>query len=752
MTLNRSKTLVFRIAAIWIFCSGMLQAQGILNGTVREAGSAQVLPGAQVQLSGTAKGDLTNVNGNFHIAGIPAGSYTVNISFLGYTTQSASITIVDNQATELSIDLVQGSIALADVLISASSDRPMNTLSSIDVKLRPTNTSQDILRIVPGLFIAQHAGGGKAEQIFLRGFDIDHGTDISLDIDGVPVNMVSHAHGQGYSDLHFLIPELVHFADFDKGPYFADKGDFATAGYVSFQTRNSLDKNFIKTEGGQYGMFRSVAGVNLFPKSSKQSGYIASEFYHTDGYFESPQDFNRLNISGKYSNQLSSFDRLTFGASLFDSHWDASGQIPERAVKNGDISRFGSLDNTEGGKTGRAQAYLIHNHTFSSGSSFDQQAYAVHYNFNLYSNFTFFLNDPVNGDQIQQKESRMIYGYKNNYHATGTLLGKELATHIGSGIRYDDVNDIRLSNTLKRKFMSSVQRGDLDEANGNVFINEILKLDSRWAINAGARFDYFSFRYNNMLTGQDKTVQASIFSPKLGITYTAGSNTQLYLRGGSGFHSNDARVVAQRNVREILPRAIGVDLGLDTKLFDKFLVHAALWRLDMDQEFVYVGDAGIVEPSGRTKRQGVDLSIRYQVLPWLFADTDITLADPKAKGVEKGEDHIPLAPQFSSIGGLTVRCKNGINGSVRYRYLDHRPANEDNSVIAEGYFLMDVVLNYTRSTFEIGVSAENIFNIAWKEAQFDTESRMAGEAQPVSEIHFTPGTPFFAKLHATFFF
>ncbi|HNC29053.1 MAG TPA: TonB-dependent receptor, partial [Cyclobacteriaceae bacterium] len=407
-----------KILFILLLYSSLIHAQGTLTGIVTEEGSAQPLPGAQVLISTTLKGDVTDVNGKFRIPAIPAGNYTLTVSFIGYQSQTIPISIADNQVANISIALAPGSIELADVIISAGNDRPMNTLSPVDIKLRPTNTSQDILRMVPGLFIAQHAGGGKAEQIFLRGFDIDHGTDINLEVDGLPVNMVSHAHGQGYSDLHFLIPELVQFVDFDKGPYFADKGDFTTAGYVNFQTRNSLDKNFLKTEGGQFGMFRAVTGINLFPKSSNQCGYIASEFYRSDGYFDSPQDFQRVNISAKYIYNLSASDRLTFGSSFFNSSWDASGQIPERAVKQGDISRFGSLDNTEGGATGRFNAYVLHTHQFENGT-FDQQAYGIHYNFNLYSNFTFFLNDPINGDQIQQKESRMIYGYKANYRTEG---------------------------------------------------------------------------------------------------------------------------------------------------------------------------------------------------------------------------------------------------------------------------------------------------------------------------------------------
>ncbi len=741
-----------KIILIILLSSSIVSAQGILKGTVRETDSSQPLTGAYILLKETGRGTIAQNDGTFTISSIAPGTYEVEVSFIGFTTHTISVEIQESRPSAISVYLKPGDIQLADVVISSHADRPLNTLSSIDIRLRPTNTSQDILRMVPGLFIAQHAGGGKAEQIFLRGFDIDHGTDINLEVDGLPVNMVSHAHGQGYSDLHFLIPELVRFADFDKGPYFADKGDFTTAGYVDFQTKNSLERNFVKAEGGQFGTFRGVAGINFIsPQSTNQTGYIASEFFRSDGYFESPQDFRRFNISAKYTRELNASNRLTVGASFFKSSWDASGQIPERAVKSGEISRFGSLDDTEGGETGRINLYAKHIHQFGKGS-FDQQVYGVAYNFNLYSNFTFYLNDPVNGDQIQQEESRMIYGYKANYNTSGFLFGKELKTHVGAGMRYDDVDDIALSNTVKREFLSDIQRGDLSEANMNAFVSETIALSNRWSVNAAVRFDYFTFGYDNQLTNEKKNENAYIVSPKLNINYQVNENTQLYVRTGTGFHSNDARVVVEQNAKEILPRAYGIDVGINTKLSDNVLLQAAVWRLDLDQEFVYVGDAGVVEPSGKTQRQGIDLSVRYQVLSWLFFDTDITLADPKAKEVTEGEDNIPLAPKFSSIGGLTVRAKNGLNGSLRYRYLDDRAANEDNSVVAEGYFLMDGVVNYTKPKFEIGLSVENILNAEWKEAQFDTESRLFNEAQPVSEIHFTPGTPFFAKLHLSVFF
>lgn len=734
-----------------LFASPAL-AQGVLTGTVYEDGTKQSLAGAHVLLKGTTFGTIVQQEGNFTIASIPARSYEVEISFIGYDTRTIPVTIDEGSTTNMSVNLVPGDLLLADVVVSAASDRPLNTLSPVDINVRPTNTAQDILRMVPGLFIAQHAGGGKAEQIFLRGFDIDHGTDINLEVDGLPVNMVSHAHGQGYSDLHFLIPELVQVVDFDKGPYFADKGDFTTAGYVDFQTRQSLEQNFVKAEAGQFGTVRTVAGVNLVPRSSKNTGYIATELFRSDGFFESPQDFDRTNVSGRFGANLGKSHHLSVGSSYFSSSWNASGQIPERAVRNGTITRFGSIDDTEGGQTKRLNLFLKHHYSTTRGASFDQQLYGIYYDFNLYSNFTFFLADPVNGDQIQQEESRMIFGYKANYKTNGRFANRALASHIGAGVRLDDVQDIALSNTVQREFLGDIQRGDINEGNMHIFVSETLALNERWSVNGAVRLDYFTFRYRDKLAADTRSEDASIVSPKLNITYEANQNTSFYARTGTGFHSNDARVVLGEEVRDILPRAYGIDVGAYIKKWDRLLLHAALWRLDLDQEFVYVGDAGVVEPSGETTRQGVDVSARYQILPWLFADIDLSFADPRAVGAGEDEAFIPLAPTFSSIGGLTVRNALGWNGSLRYRWLTDRAANEDNSLVANGFFLIDAVVNYRAPRFELGLSIENVFDSEWKEAQFDTTSRLADETEPVSEIHFTPGTPFFGRLKFTFFF
>jgi TonB dependent receptor/CarboxypepD_reg-like domain/TonB-dependent Receptor Plug Domain len=738
-----------------ILCLGSLTlngfSQGIFQGSVLDENSEPLI-GANILFQESGRGTIADKSGNFRMTNVTSGKYQIDISFIGYVTQTFLIEIRNQETTVLSTRLVIGGIQLGDVLVAASQDRPVNTLSQVDIKFRPINTSQDILRMVPGLFIAQHAGGGKAEQIFLRGFDADHGTDINVEVDGMPVNMVSHAHGQGYADLHFLIPELVGYVDFDKGPYFADKGDLNTAGYVAFQTKNRLDRNFIKIEGGSFGAGRMVAGANVL-NTPKSSAYIASEFYRSDGYFINNQKFTRFNFQSKFNTQVGQHTRLTASVTAFDSHWDASGQVPDRAVESGLISRYGSIDPTEGGGTGRFNAYVKSIHDFGNGSSLENQIYAIRYNFSLFSNFTFFLKDSVNGDQIHQQEGRMVYGYKSRFTRSSNLFGKSLKSEIGGGLRYDVIDDIALSHTLKRDFLNDVKKGDIREGSVNGFWSETLSLTERLSVNAALRFDYFHFAYRNKLsTVQLPDVGKSILSPKLNINYQATRNINLFARAGTGFHSNDARVVVSQSGRETLPKAYGVDIGADLKITPRLLIHTALWRLDLDQEFVYVGDDGIVEPSGKTQREGVDFSVRYQLNSWLFLDGDLNVTKPRSKEAPEGENYIPLAPTITSIGGLSFRNTMGFNGSLRYRYLGDRPANEDNTIVATGYVIADAILNYSKPGYEIGFSVENLFNHEWKEAQFDTESRLKNETMPVSEIHFTPGTPFSLKVRFTKYF
>ncbi|MBT1708055.1 carboxypeptidase-like regulatory domain-containing protein [Fulvivirgaceae bacterium PWU5] len=733
------------------------QSTGTLTGTITQEGKVP-LPDVNVYLPSLNRGTSTDKLGRFKITDLPSGQYDIHISFVGYAAVQQPVMIQSSETSVFNAMLKPGDLLLEDVVVQDQLAQETNTLSQVDIRLRPINTSQDILRMVPGLFIAQHAGGGKAEQIFLRGFDIDHGTDINLEVDGLPVNMVSHAHGQGYSDLHFLIPEIVGTVDFNKGPYYAARGNMTTAGYAAFHTRDALDQDMIKVEGGRFGTFRNVNAITLFDKQQddrRSNAYIASEYFRTDGFFDANQNFNRLNLMGKYTAYLDGSQVVTAGLSTFNSRWDASGQVPARAVANGDITRFGSIDPTEGGETSRSNAWIKHLKTLDNGAVIENQLYYSRYDFNLISNFTFFLNDPINGDQLTQSETRNIYGYRGSYTQDLTLAGLPVQSEVGAGFRYDDINDIHLYHTRSRRvFLKDIARGDIDETNLYAYMQETLHLSPKLSVNAAVRLDHFTFNYIDALTPEydRQSVSKATVSPKLNVSYNATRKLNLFVKSGIGFHSNDTRVVVAQHGEDILPKAYGVDVGATLKVSNRLLLTAAAWTLHLDQEFVYVGDEGVVEPGGKTARQGLDLSLRYQIMPWLYLDGDVNLTDPKAKDAPEGEDYIPLAPTLTSIGGISFRLKNGINGSLRYRYMGDRAANEDNSVEAKGYFLADAVLKYTRAKFELSFVAENLFNEAWNEAQFDTGSRLQNEIDPVSEIHFTPGTPFFFKTGISFFF
>ncbi|MDE0597961.1 MAG: TonB-dependent receptor plug domain-containing protein, partial [Dokdonia donghaensis] len=618
----------------------------------------------------------------------------------------------------------------------------------------PVKSSQEILRKVPGLIIGQHAGGGKAEQIFLRGFDIDHGTDLALSVDGLPVNMVSHAHGQGYSDLHFVIPETINNIEFGKGPFTASQGNFATAGYIDLKLKDVLEKNQVTLEVGQFNTQRFTG---LFPviSSDYNSLYLASEVYLTDGPVNSPQNFNRINLMSKYVYDRPGEEKLDLTVSHFQSKWDASGQIPQRAVDAGLIDRFGAIDDTEGGNTSRSNVSLSYTKNLNKNDSFTTNAFLSKYDFELFSNFTFFLEDPINGDQIRQYEDRLLMGVNSTFERKGKELASfDLDYQAGAGFRYDDVNDVELSRTKnRRETLERLSYGDVDELNAFAFFNAEFK-KGNWNINPSLRLDYFKFDYNNKLSPvyDNRSENKVAVSPKLNVIYTPSSTFQYFLKTGVGFHSNDTRVVVANEGEDILPAAYGIDIGTIIKPASRLVVNAALWSLFLDQEFVYVGDAGIVEPSGRSRRVGVELGARYQFNDWLYAYSDVNYTYARSTDEPDGADLIPLAPDFTAVGGINVDNLGAFSGSLAYRYIDDRAANEDNSIIAEGYFITDMNLNYKVNNWTYGIIIENLFDTEWNETQFATESRLFNEPAPVEEIHFTPGTPFFirGKIAVTF--
>jgi hypothetical protein len=725
-------------------------SQVTLQGKVLDAHSREPLESANVQQTGNDKvRTITDHLGNFYLK-VNSNNPQLTISFIGYKTN----TVLVNAGDEIHIELLPDVVNLKDLVITQNmGQQKFSALAKIDLDLKPVRNTQELMRLVPGLFVAQHAGGGKAEQIFLRGFDCDHGTDIQVSVDGIPVNMVSHAHGQGYADSHFIIPETINNIDYGTGPYYAKYGNLNTAGYVSFSTFNSIPYSRVQVEAGRYNTFRTLAMIDLLNKNKdKQSAYLAGDFYYTDGPTINPQNFNRFNLFGKYNLAISNNTQFTASLSGFKSKWDASGQVPLRAVDEEMIERFGSIDPSEGGHTERYNANVVLTHNFGNGFTWENQAYYCRYIFKLYSDFTFYLNDPVNGDEINQAEKRNIIGYLSKISHKNTFNRWTLNSSYGAGIRYDATDNSRLAHVVKRELLNYIKSGNIKEANVFGFAEEQANIGN-WLIDGGIRIDYFHFNYFDLLTTQQLPSRGkSIISPKLNIQYTINKKVQLYIKGGKGFHSNDTRVVVANEGHEILPAAYGADLGIILKPTNNLLLNIAAWYLRLDQEFVYVGDDGNIEPSGKTRRQGIDILARYQFTKNLFGNVNMNFTRPRAIGEPKDQNYIPLAPTFTSTGGVFYKPKYGFNGSLTYRYIHDRPANEDNFIVAQGYFLLDGSFNYARPKYEVGIALENIFNTEWNEAQFATTSQLKNETDPVTELNFTPGIPFYFRAKLAIFF
>ena len=738
-----------------IFTHDSLLAQNQWKGQILDATSNRPITAASLHFPATAELFWSDEQGRISCYS-PTLSSSDSIVFAAFGYQSLIMPFKNLHHTKI-INLIPTETKLDEVIITGRRQDHLSTISTVDLNIRPVKSSQDVLRMVPGLFIAQHAGGGKAEQIFLRGFDIDHGTDIHIAVDELPVNMVSHAHGQGYADLHFLIPEIIETIDFGKGPYHSEYGNFATAGYVHFRTRERLIENQLTVEAGAFNTKR-ILSLNkldgLLGKKQRSHGFIAGELLLSDGPFESPQDFNRLNIFGKYGTWLNEETHLRIQASAFNSKWNHSGQIPQRAIDQGLITRFGAIDDTEGGETNRKDVGVQLKQYLPNGGEIQHHAHFTQYDFQLFSNFTFFLNDPVNGDQIRQSEKRNIYGYKGKYHKRGFLGKNPVSLNSSWGLRYDKVKDNELSHTLNREeIIERRSFGNVNEVNAWLALQEELRL-AKWTFSGSVRADYFQFGYQDRLLPSEQMMKNDVLviSPKLNVFFDYHSRLQMYAKAGRGFHTNDSRLAVRQNVNQTVPAAWGTEIGLLAKPVKGLLVNMATWYLFLEEEFVYVGDEGIIEPSGRSERYGLELSARYQLMSRLFADIDLNWTNARLIDEEKGADYIPLAPSFSSAGGITYQSNKGLSGALRYRYLGDRAANEDASTIASGYFVSDANISYRFSRIQLGIQLENIFDTQWEEAQFDTTSRLKNEMEASTEIHFTPGIPRAIRAQFSIFF
>jgi outer membrane receptor protein involved in Fe transport/(2Fe-2S) ferredoxin len=735
------------------------QAQSRIKGFVADVNDQTNIENATILIKETNINIVSLENGAYEIQFATEGIFTIIVSKIGYATYSQKINLKKDEQKNLNIFLQNSAMNISEVVISASINKKSeNQIDQLNLQLQPIKSAQDLLRTVPGLFIAQHAGGGKAEQIFVRGTDNDHGTDFNIQMDGIPVNMPSHAHGQGYADMHFMIPEIIGSANFFKGPYEAKLGDFSLTGAAQFSSKYRLEKNVVKLESGLYNTQRILGMVQVLDqkhlvKKWNDNAYLASEYNYTDGFFESKLKFKRFNIFGKYNAQLSEKTTATLSSSYFSSNWNASGQLPLRAIEDGSISRYGSIDNSEGGIASRLNVNLLFDTKFGETKSWKNQFYYSKNIFDLFSNFTFFMNDPVNGDEILQWEKRDLFGLKSTYNRLDNIGSTKLSSEFGLVTRTDILSRGR-NNVLRREFLETKDFNKINITNYSLYFDENWQFAPKWTLKLGARNEVFDFYLNDKIDNTNsgkKTVYR--FNPKAQLHFNATENFTVLAKWGVGFHSNYAQTAVSKDATagNPVPQSEGADLGFIMKLHKKSIFNFTAWWLDTGSEFRFVSDDGSYENLGSARKYGVDASLKIQFTDYLWVDSNLNYAYSILRDAPKGENFVPLHPRWNSTGGLTLKLESGINASLRYRFMGERPATEDGSVFSKPYTITDLVVRYTKPRYEVSLSAENLLNTKWDEAQFYDESQLKNESAPVMDFHNTPGTPFFIKASISYF-
>jgi TonB-dependent Receptor Plug Domain len=631
---------------------------------------------------------------------------------------------------------------LAPLLVSAPP--PVSASSQLlipgkDFELRPEGRPGDILRLIPGLIIAQHQGGGKAEQYFLRGFDADHGTDIAFFVDGLPVNLRSHAHGQGYADLHFVIPEVMQRVEGFKGAYFPEFGDFNVAGAVNFITRNVFEENTVLAAGGMFDQQRYL--TLLSPTRDALKTLFAVEIYHNNGPFENPNNYQRYNAFAKASTTLADGMDLAVWASYYWAKWNGSGEIPLRAVTAGEITRFGSIDPSEGGQTQRFNFNADWRWRLSEAGTLAAHAYATYYQLNMFNNFTLFLNDEVNGDGINQRDSRFLGGFDTQYVHKLRPFGIDTAASVGFQYRIDTPHVV-LAHQVSRRQLDRIQDVDIVEQSYSPFVKFDLTPLPWLRFMTGVRGDIFHYKVTDNLN--DPATTASGTATKARPNYKANlilgpwADTEFFGNVGTGFHSNDARAVVFDPNLTALPTALTYEGGVRTKIIPRTELSATYWVINLASELVFVGDEGTTEAAGASHRKGWEFTARVQLLDWLTLSGSATVSQAN---FDNG-DAIPLAPRMTALADLTARLPWGFSANFEMRHLSERWLTEDRSQVASGWTVFDLGLRYRYKMLDAFVTIQNIFNTEWREAQFYFTSRLPNEPSGgVADTHFTPGIP-----------
>lgn len=667
---------------------------------------------------------------------------------LGTQAQATSPDAADLEQTQVaaaSAQRVEVTGRHYDNAVGTSDSASQGTIRAELLKSRPALRPGEVLEFVPGVIVTQHSGDGKANQYFLRGFNLDHGTDFATTVAGMPVNMPSHGHGQGYSDLNFLIPELVDRIEYRKGPYFATHGDFASAGAADIHYVQTLAQPFAQLTLGENGYQRGVGGGSLTLGSGLRLLGV-TELMRNDGPWTVPEGLRRVNaVLG-----LSRGDKaqgFSLGLMAYDARWTSTDQIPQRLIDEGSYNgqpfgRFDSLDPTDGGRTSRSSLNGEWRGPLWSGDA-RVSAYAMHYTLALYSNFTYALERPDTGDQFAQKDKRNVYGLSASQAWSHSLAGLDARTELGLQMRHDRAR-VGLYTTQARQTLGTTRLDDVDETMTGLYAQTSLAFSEHLRGVFGLRWDQGDFK----VTGQSSALnsghaRADQVSPKLALVAGPWAKTEIFFNAGRGFHSNDARGTTDP-VAAVpgLVSSRGWELDLRTEALPGLQSSLALWKLDFDSELVYVGDAGATEASAGSRRRGIEWNNRYTPDAHWLLDADFAWTH----GRFTNGDRIPNAVDAVASVAATLKDLGPWSASLQWRYLGAGALIEDNSQRSHPSSTFN--LRATRQLRDwIGWPAEltldvfNLLNAKVNDIQYYYESQLPGEAEPVAGRIVHPAEP-----------
>ena len=771
------------VALLWLSCLGLPLTAAAQTGTVKgvvadETGG--VLPGVTVYLrSGRAMEveTVTDGTGTFVIGGVPAGEAEVVFRLVNFSVGRQMVTVVAGR--EATVDVVLTLSMTADVVVTASRtfrnvadlDNPAENLVGIagaasvgaitaaQLAVRPIMRPAEVMEAVPGLIVSQHSGEGKANQYYLRGFNLDHGSDFATTLAGIPLNVPSSGHFHGYSDANLLIPELVSGVQFKKGPYSAEDGDFAAAGAANINYVNSLDRPVASVGIGGQGWSRVLAAAS--PKVGPGNLLVGLEVGRNDGPWVRPDDLQKINGIVRYSrgDTRNGYSLTGMG---YTADWNSTDQVPVRAIARGLIDRFGAIDNTDEGRTFR-YSVAFDGLRSRGNSSTRVTAYTMDYGLNLVSNFTYFLANPVEGDQFEQADRRWVSGGKLTHRRLGSFMGRHVESSVGTQVRNDNAGTIGLYNTVRRRRTSTVREDDLWQTSVGVFGQSEIEWSRVLRTTVGLRGDVYRYRVTADNPRNSGSGTAGLASPKVTAILGPWHSTEFYGNFGYGFHSNDVRGATLRvdprtgePTDSLVPlvRARGTEFGVRTVRIKGLQSTMALWYLDFGSELLFVGDAGIIKASRPSRRYGLEWANYARLRPWMTAEADVSFTRARFTDDDPVGDFIPGSLDRVISGAITVEPARRVFGSIRLRHFGPRALIEDASVKSKSTTIWNGEMGVTLTRqMKLSIEGFNLLDSKVADIDYFYTSRLPGEPiDGVGDVHTHPSIPRTGRVSLQFAF